>query len=172
MSPIVSYTRQEQKRYESCWQHSQRFLSWLQMFHLISCYLSSPSPRWRCWCITFFLHAVSSLSCICTVAGVMDQAWTGRPGTESAPDEMNVEPRWNTSVYLNCTYAAQSTVLISFKLDSFSFFFLQLPLRILKYLARLAVQLALNPGKLTLCCAIIKSLLKEEPHWNLTLSSS
>lgn len=88
----------------------------------------------------------------------MDEAWTGRPGAEGAPKETNAEPSGNTSIYLNCIYAAQSTVVICF-----SFFSLQPPLRILQYLAGLAVHPALNPGLLTHCWAIIKSLSEEEP---------
>lgn len=52
----------------------------------------------------------------------MDQAWTGRPGAEGASEETNTEPNQNTNMYLSCIYAARSTVLICFKLDSFSTF--------------------------------------------------
>lgn len=78
-------------------------------------------------------------------------------------EETNTEPSRNTNIYLNCTYAAQSTVVICFKLYWFSFFSLQPPLRILQYLAGLAVHLAFNPGQLTHCWTIIKSLWEEEP---------
>lgn len=49
----------------------------------------------------------------------MDQAWTGRPGAEGAPEETNTEPNWDTNFYLSCMYAAQSTVSFCFKLDNF-----------------------------------------------------
>lgn len=93
----------------------------------------------------------------------MDQAWTGRPGAEGTPERTNTELIRNTKIYLNCTYAAQNTVVICFKLDWFSFFSLWPPLRILQYLVGLAVHPALNPRQLTHCWAIIKSLWEEEP---------
>lgn len=67
----------------------------------------------------YFLYAVSGLQCTDTT-GVMDPAWTRRPGAESASGETKTKHDQNSKIYLNCSPEECSNL---FKVSLFLAFF-------------------------------------------------